>query len=331
MYRASYRNGYRIAVLANVETAIESEGALAAGAEGIGLVRTEFGVITRGAMPKEDELYAEYLRIAAAVAPAKVTFRTLDLGAEKIFGDRKTTEEANPALGLRAIRYCLRHQDFFRRQLKALLRASVHGNVAIMFPMISDVAELRQAKAVLNEARQELDDAGISFDPEVLVGIMVELPSAVLIADILAPECDFFSIGSNDLLQYTLGADRENKHLGYLHDPLHPGIIRAIKQVIEAAHRSGIPVSICGEMGSDPYSLPLLIGMSIDEISVPPQAVAGVKHLIRQNNAEECRALISRAWYAPTARVVGNLVKQTVYTRFPDDISFFISQSDSNG
>ncbi len=323
---AETEDGQRIAVLANIESGVEAEEIIKLGGEGVGLVRTEFGYLTRAKSPEEEELSSAYMALAQRFAPSKVTFRTLDLGAEKFLMGKKRLEEPNPALGLRAIRYCLRHQHIFRTQLRAILRASVHGNVAMMFPLISGLMELRLAKSILNEARQELAAADVPFDQNMPVGIMVELPSAVFMADVLAREVDFFSIGTNDLIQYTLGVDRNNKHVAQMHHPLHPAIVRAIKQVADMAHKVGIPISVCGEMAADPYCLPILLGMSVDELSLAPQAIPAVKHLIRRSNAEECRKLLNAALAAPTTRAINNMARQAAFARFPEDVPFFVSQ-----
>lgn len=325
-YPAETEDGQRVTVLANIESAAEAEKVLAAGGEGVGLVRTEFGYITRNSLPTEDEIYEEYSSLAKAMAPNKVVFRTLDVGGDKLFIGRKTLAEANPAMGLRGIRYCLRHQDIFGAQLRAILRASTVGNVALMFPLISGLAELRVAKSILNEARQELAADNIPFASDMPVGIMVELPSAVLTADLLAKEVNFFSIGTNDLIQYTLGADRGNRHVANLFQPLHPAIVRAIKQVVDMAHRAGISVSVCGEMAADPYCLPILLGMHVDEISLAPQSIPAIKHFIRHSNAEECRTILSGALAAPTVGFVNTIVREAVYNRFPEDVTFFVSQ-----
>ena len=323
---AETEDGVRVAVLANVESSAEAKTALAMGGEGVGLVRTEFGYITRASLPDEEELCAEYLALAQTMAPHKVVFRTLDVGGDKLFNGRKNLEEANPALGMRAIRYCLRHQDMFRTQLRAVLRASAVGNVSLMFPLVSGLGELRAAKSILNEAKQELDAQGIAFDPAMPVGVMIELPSAVLVADMLAKEADFFSIGTNDLIQYSIGADRGNKHVAYLAQPLHPAIVRSIKQVVDMAHREGISVSVCGEMAADPYCLPILLGMPVDELSVAPQSIPAVKNIIRRNSLRESQELLSYAMSASTLHSIGNLVRQAVYDRFPEDVAFFVSQ-----
>ncbi len=323
---AETEDGRRVSVLANVEGPEEVESLRALGGEGVGLVRTEFFYIARADMPREDELYEEYSRMVRAAAPHRVTFRTLDVGADKIFSERARLDEPNPALGLRAIRYSLRHQNVFRRQLRAILRAAAHGKAALMFPMISGVSELRQAKSVLNEARQELEASGLPFDPDIPVGIMIELPAAVLIADSLAKESDFFSIGTNDLIQYSLGVDRGNRHVSYLHQPLHPAVVRAVKYVVDMAHKVGIKVGVCGEMAADPYCLPILLGMPVDELSVAPQAIPGIKHLVRHSNAEECRELLQQALAAPTVQSINKAVRHAVYSRFPDETAFYSSQ-----
>ena len=327
---AETEDGQRVTVLANIESSAEAAEVLAAGGEGVGLVRTEFAYITRASLPTEDELFAEYDALAAALAPRKVTFRTLDVGGEKLFIGRKNLDEPNPALGLRAIRYCLRHQDIFRTQLRAILRAGARGNAALMFPMISGVSELRMVKSILNEAKQELDAANIPYDPGMPVGIMIELPSAVLSADALAREADFFSIGTNDLIQYSLGIDRGNRHVAHMHQPLHPAIVRAIKQVVDMAHRAGISVSVCGEMAADPFCLPILLGMPVDELSLAPQSIPAIKHLVRRSDAQHCADLLSQALEAPTVTAINAMARQSVYTLFPDDVSFFISQMDAD-
>ena len=326
---AETADGTHIAVRGNIEMPQESDRVLKNGGEGVGLYRTEFGFITRTSTPPESELYAEYSELLTRMAPHKVTFRTLDVGADKMHWTQKNLQEANPALGLRAIRYCLRNQYMFRRQLRAILRASVHGKAALMFPLISGVRELRQAKAILNEVKQELDASNVPFDRDIPVGIMIELPSSIMIADTLALEVDFFSIGTNDLIQYTLGIDRVNKHVAYLYQPLHPAIIRGIKLVADAAHQTGISISVCGEMASDPYCLAILLGMGINDFSMAPQAIPGIKHILRNIDTEECRSLLSQAISAATVEGVNRLARQTLSQRFAEELPFFLSVLDT--
>ncbi len=295
----------------------------------MGLYRTEFGFITRSSIPSEQELYTEYSGLLTRMAPHKVTFRTLDIGADKMHWSQKNLQEANPALGLRAIRFCLRNQYMFRRQLRAILRASVHGNAALMFPLISGVRELRQAKAILNEVKQELDASNVPFDRDIPVGIMIEIPSSIMIADTLALEVDFFSIGTNDLIQYTLGIDRVNKHVAYLYQPLHPAIVRGIKLVADAAHQTGISVSVCGEMASDPYCLAILLGMGIDDFSMSPQAIPGIKHILRNIDREECRDLLNQVIGAATVEAINRIARQTLSQRFAGELPFFLSVLDT--
>ncbi len=323
-------DGYRIEVQSNIELLEEVPQVLDSGADGVGLYRTEYAFLARRQPPSEQDLCDEYSQVAALMSPRQVVFRTLDVGADKMLREQVRMEEPNPALGLRAIRFCLRHQDVFRTQLRAILRASVHGNVALLFPMISGIQELRQARHILQEVRQELDAEGIPHAPDMPVGIMVELPSAVLIADALAHEVDFFSIGTNDLIQYSLGIDRGNRHVSYLYQPLHPAIVRSIKLVVDSAHRAGISVSVCGEVASDPFCLPILMGMQIDSISIAPQAVPGIKHIIRKTNMEECKTLTRDVLNATTVSTINRMVKETIYNRFPEELTFFSSMLDTD-
>lgn len=326
---AETQDGMKIAVCGNIEISREAHLVKKNGGEGVGLYRTEYGFITRSAIPSEQELYDEYAELLTGMAPNKVTFRTLDIGADKMHWPQKNLKEANPALGLRAIRFCLRNQYVFRRQLRAILRASIHGNAALMFPLISSVNELRQAKSVLNEIKQELDASGIPFDRDIPLGIMIELPSSVMIADALAKEVDFFSIGTNDLIQYTLGIDRTNKHVAYLYQPLHPAIIRSIKLVADVAHQSGISISVCGEMASDPYCLAILLGMGIHDFSMTPQSIPGIKHVVRNLDMEKCRYLLRQVIGAVTVGSINRIAKQALSQRFAEELPFYLSVLDT--
>ena len=281
------RDGVRVSVHANLERLEEMDELQASGAEGVGLYRTEFSFL-REHLPSEEELYAEYSAVARKAAPAHVVFRTLDAGADKMLRAQEALKEPNPALGLRGIRFCLRHQKIFRSQLRALMRAGVEGNISLLLPMISGLAEVQSVRRIMQELQQELQAAGLPHAADLPLGIMVETPAAVLIADALARECDFFSIGTNDLIHYLMAIDRNNLHVGYLNEALHPAVVRSLKRIIDSAHREGIGVSVCGELAADPYGLALLLGMGVDTLSASPRFVPGMKHMIRRLDAQTC-------------------------------------------
>ncbi len=317
-------DGYEVVVEANMELLEEVVAVKDNGAEGVGLYRTEFLFMNRADLPDEEALYHDYREIAEIMAPQRVTFRTLDLGAEKLSAWYPNIEQANPALGLRAIRLCLRHQELFQMQLRAILRASAEArNISIMFPLISGIAELRTAQAILRDVQADLRTKRIPFDQAMPVGIMMEVPSAVAVADLLAREVDFFSIGTNDLIQYTLAIDRVNEHVAYLYDPLDPAVLRFIKAIVDAGHRAGIPVSICGEMAGEPLYIPLLLGFQLDSLSMNPQAVPRVKNLIRRSRAAECKDFLHRALSMATAREIGEVLQALVLEKFPEEFRFF--------
>jgi len=322
-------DGYRIKVRANIELAEEVTQVAENGGEGIGLFRTEYAYLNRPELPGEDELYEKYRNLAQSVAPQPVTIRTLDIGADKFMAHFGQLEEQNPSLGLRAIRFCLSHQGLFRTQLRAILRASAAGNVSMMFPMISGLKELRQAMSLTRECREELTRQGLAINPQMPVGIMVELPSTVMIAELMAKEVDFFSIGTNDLIQYSLGIDRTNRYVSYLYQPLHPAVVRSIKHVVDAAHQAGIECNLCGEMASDPFCVPILMGMQIDTLSLNPQSIPGIKHLIRQTVMDDCKNLLKRVLESPTVTHTNNLVRETIFQKFPDQLAFYHSLQDS--
>ncbi len=317
-------DGHLVKVEANIELLEEVVAVKDNGAEGVGLYRTEFLFMNRQHIPDEEALYREYREVAEIMAPQRVTFRTLDLGAEKLSTWYPSIEQTNPALGLRAIRLCLRYQDLFQMQLRAILRASgTTGNIRIMFPLISGMGELRAAQAILRDVQAELRSKGVPFDEAMQVGIMMEIPSAVAVADLLASEVDFFSIGTNDLIQYTLAIDRVNEHVAYLYDPLDPAVLRFIKQIVDAAHRAGIPVSVCGEMAGEPLYIPILLGYQLESLSMNPQAAPRVKNLIRRSTVSECREFLNQALTLGTAQEIGVLLQTLVLDKFPEEFRFF--------
>jgi phosphotransferase system enzyme I (PtsI) len=284
-------DGKFIHLSANIEDQNDIEAVLAHGAEGVGLFRTEYLFISRESLPTEEEQYQSYRKVAAALKPNPVIIRTLDLGGDKFASHLQLAKEVNPFLGWRAIRFCLAQPELFRAQLRAILRASAEGNVKMMYPMISGLEELNQANALVEKCRAELRAEGLPFDEKMEIGAMIEIPSAALIADVLAPRVKFFSIGSNDLIQYTLAADRTNEKVSHLYEPTHPAIIRLIKTTVDAAHRHNIWTGVCGEVAGDPVLAPLLIGLGVDELSAAPTVVAQVKYIVRRLKLNETQAL----------------------------------------
>jgi len=288
-------DNHRIFVSANIEQAGDAETVRASGADGIGLFRTEYLFINRETPPGEEEQYQAYRQVAAALRPCPVVIRTLDLGGDKLLSSLAAHTEMNPFLGWRAIRFCLQHEEVFRAQLRAILRASVEGNVKVMYPMISGLDELVQANAFLGQFKAELKKEGVPFDDKIEIGAMIETPSAAVIADALAKRVQFFSLGTNDLIQYTLAVDRLNEKIAHLYEPTHPAIVRLIQKTVEAARAQKVWVSVCGEMAGDPTLVPLLIGLGVDELSAAPPSLAQLKYLIRRLKLSETRELAAFA------------------------------------
>ncbi len=314
-----------VRITANIELTDEIELARTHGCEGIGLFRTEYLFMGRPDLPSEEEQYEAYKQVIAHNEPHPVTIRTLDIGGDKMAASINLGHEANPALGLRAIRLCLNRKDIFKTQLRAILRAAVYGNCRLLFPMISGVAELRMTKMVLEEVKEDLSGEGSAYDPAIKIGILVEVPSAVIIADILAREVDFFSIGTNDLIQYALAIDRVNEHVNYLYDTLHPAVLRLIRQITVAAQARGIHVSMCGEMAGDPLNLPILLGLGLDELSMNALAIPMIKKLIRSVSMDECNELTFQAFQMTEAQEIHSFLESWIRERFPAD--YYLDQS----
>ncbi len=313
------RDGKTLRLLANIEFPEEADVSLRSGADGVGLYRTEFLYLNRKDLPSEEEHYLTYRRVAEKFGRHPVTIRTIDLGGDKFASHLELAEEMNPAMGLRAIRFCLRERDIFKQQVRAILRASSHGKVQLMFPMISGVGELRAALAVVEEARSELKKRRISFDRQMRVGIMVEIPSAAICADQLAREVDFFSIGTNDLIHYALAIDRVNEHVSYLYEPLHPAILRLIRRVVDAGHDAGIPVAMCGEMAGEPFYVYVLLGLGIDEWSMSPTSIPRVKRILRKSVAYEARDFVGELLAHATAADIGSALRKKLEDLFPEE------------
>lgn len=314
---ATTRDDHAVTLLANIDGPDELDDAMEYGAMGVGLFRTEYLFMTNGPLPDEQRHYETAVAVLDKLKGKQATIRTFDLGSDKLtrFIEEADLGEQNPALGLRSIRLCLSSigRDLFRTQLRGLLRASAHGPMKLMFPMISGVAELRAAKAVLEEVKRELRDEGIPFDEQMKIGIMIEMPSAALCADLLAAECDFFSIGTNDLIQYTMAVDRVNEYVSYLYEPLHPSLIRLIGEVAKAANAANIPVTVCGEMAGEPMIAPVLFGLGIRELSMSAVSIPEVKATVRQMTVQQTELLVERVRNLPTAADVRATVTDYVF------------------
>jgi phosphotransferase system enzyme I (PtsI) len=316
---AETRDGVRVRLQANIEMVEEIASAKMHGAEGIGLYRTEILYLNRKDLPTEEEHFQIYRRLVESIYPATATIRTLDIGGDKFLPDYSKNNELNPALGLRAIRFSLKEIEIFKIQLRGILRASVHGKLRILLPMISGIEEVRQAKAILEAVKKDLAKTKTLFDEKIEIGAMIEIPSASDIADILAREVDFFSIGTNDLIQYALAVDRINEHVSYLYEPLHPAVLRIIRWVVQSGHQAGIPVAICGEMATEPAYVIVLLGLGLDEFSMNPVSIPRVKKVLRMSRFEETRSLVEQLFQFPTSSEIEHFVRNWMAERFPED------------
>jgi phosphotransferase system enzyme I (PtsI) len=320
-FPATTKDHHKVSLQANIELVEELDDARKFGAEGIGLYRSEFLYIsTSPDLPTEEEHFNIYRKLAEATAPNWCVIRTFDLGGKKLAREVMGSKEDNPVLGLRALRLCMQHRDMFKTQLRALLRASAFGKIKIMFPLVSGVQELRQVKTLIRELRIELDAEGVAYNKELQIGIMIEVPSAAVIADLLATEADFFAIGTNDLIQYSLAIDRSNENVSYLYEPLHPALLRLIKGVIDAGKRAGIPVSMCGEMAADPLFAVVLLGLGLEIFSMNPSSIPMVKNVIRSVRYRDCRRIAEASLQKKTAQEIEEFIIESVAMRFPEGL-----------
>jgi phosphotransferase system enzyme I (PtsI) len=307
-------DGHSTRVLANIELPEEVSLALKYGADGVGLYRTEFLYLRQRQLPTEEELFQDYRQVVAAMGSREVTIRTLDIGGDKFLSPMEYAPGMNPALGLRAIRFSLKEQKIFR--------ASAFGRVRVMFPLISSPREMMEARRLLEAVKQELRRAAIPFDADLPVGAMIEVPAAVTLAELLAQHADFFSIGTNDLIQYALAIDRVNKHVADMYQPLHPAVLRMVREVVQVARQAGIRVAMCGEMAGDPLYIPTLLGLGVDELSMNPTSIPVVKRVIRLTSLEEARGFSSQALLIPTVEEVNDYVNREMGHRFPEIFRF---------
>lgn len=304
------KDGVALKLAANISSVKELEAALRNGAKGVGLFRTEFLYMDRDHFPTEEQQFAVYRAVTEKLQGETLIIRTLDIGGDKQLDYYELPEEVNPFLGFRAIRFSLERKDLFKIQLRAILRASVYGNIKIMYPLIASVEEVREANEVLAEAKRELKEKGIAYQENIPTGIMIEVPAAVAIADLLAKEVSFFSIGTNDLIQFTLAVDRMNEKINHLYEPYHPAILRMIRTVVKAAKERGIPVSVCGEIAGDVNALPIWLGLGIEELSLSAQAILPVKESVLRTNATDSHKLLEEMFQCSTAGDIRKLADQ---------------------
>lgn len=311
-------DGKKVELAANIELPEEMPSVIAHGAEGIGLYRTEYFYMNRKDLPTEEEHFEAYKKVAQSMAPHSVIIRTVDLGGDKFLSQLKIPNEMNPFLGWRAIRFCLARPDIFKIQLRAILRASFYGKLKIMYPMISGVEELRQANKILDEVKKDLIKKKIHFDEDMEVGAMIEVPSAAITCDILAKEVDFFSIGTNDLIQYSLAVDRANEKVAYLYEPVHPALLRFIRNIIDTGHKQGVWVGMCGEMASEPAFALILLGLGLDEFSTSAAIVPEIKKVIRSVTFVQAQQIAQQALQLESGREVEKFAKEKLKEILPE-------------
>lgn len=319
--KSETRDGFRLKVGANIELLAEMDIVEKYGALGIGLYRTEYIYLSRKDLPTEMDHYHIYRKLAENRALEYITIRTLDIGGDKFVSEIEMPNEINPAMGLRAIRLCIKEVDLFKAQLKGILRASVYGPLRMLIPMVSGIDEVRRTKAIIAECMEELSHARVQYNKDIKTGIMIEVPSACMISDKLAAEVDFFSIGTNDLIQYTLAIDRVNEFVSYLYEPLHPAVLKMIKKVVEDAHAHNISIALCGEMAGEPRYVPVLMGLGLDEISMNPYSIPRVKKAIRGLEHGYCRELLEEITKKDSPREAETLLSEEMARLFPGDFS----------
>lgn len=317
--KSETRDGFQLKVGANIELLAEMELVERYGASGIGLYRTEYLYLSRKTLPTENDHYHVYRKLAENSSLSYITVRTLDIGGDKFVSHIEMPKEINPAMGLRAIRLCIKETGLFKAQLMGILRASAYGPLRILVPMVSGIDEVRTAKAIIRECMDELKQKKIRFNEGIKIGVMIEVPSACMISDILAKEVDFFSIGTNDLIQYSLAIDRVNEYVSYLYEPLHPGVLRLIKQTVENAHSNKIEVGLCGEMAGEPLYTPMLLGLELDELSMNAYAIPRVKKIIRGLDQSYCKELLAEALIKDSAKEAEYMLRKEMGNLFPDD------------
>ncbi|RKY41599.1 MAG: phosphoenolpyruvate--protein phosphotransferase [Candidatus Makaraimicrobium thalassicum] len=311
-------DGKKVVIAGNIELPEDVASVISHGAEGIGLYRTEYFYMNRKDLPNEEEQFNAYKSVVMRIFPNYVVVRTLDLGGDKFLSQLDVPKEMNPFMGWRAIRFCLARPDIFKSQLRAILRASAFGNLKLMYPMVSGVREVRQANEVLEEVKHKLRREGIPFNEDIPIGAMIEVPSAAITSDILAKECDFFSIGTNDLIQYALAVDRVNEKIAYLYEPTHPAVLSLIKMVIDNGHRAKIPVGLCGEMAGDVSLTMILLGLGLDEFSTSPIAVPEVKKIVRSIDYSEAKKIAEEVLTFNTGREVQEYARARLRDLIPD-------------
>ena len=315
---AETRDGHHVALRANIDLAEDIEKSLEQGAEGVGLFRTEFLFMGSEGPPSEEKQFETYRLVAEKAAPHPVTIRTLDVGGDKFVPEFNLSDEVNPVMGLRAVRFSLKEVTLFRTQLRAILRASAFGNIRVMFPMVSGVGEMRACRQFLESVRQELAAEDVEFDQQIKVGVMIETPSAVLIADLLAKEADFFSVGTNDLIQYCLAIDRSNEHVAYLYEPMHPAVLRALRQICQAAEAEKIDVGMCGEMAGEQLYCLVLIALGFRDLSMNASNISRLKRIMRQISLREISGILERIINLATASEVSNILEEEMMRRVPE-------------